>query len=162
MGEAGVVPQADHLRDLLRAHHHHPGLGRRPAAHHDRTGWLLLGPLAVVDTAEVVWASLQRWRGVAAHFNDDTSANLIMAQLLHLESEDPDKDIQLYINSPGGSVTALLGIYDTMRTSAATWPLPALAGRPRQPRSSWPPAPRTRPDHRKDRVDKAISASGAW
>ncbi|MFL6192143.1 MAG: ATP-dependent Clp protease proteolytic subunit, partial [Actinomycetes bacterium] len=46
---------------------------------------------------------------------DDTSANLIMAQLIHLESEDPDKDIQLYINSPGGSVTALLGIYDTMR-----------------------------------------------
>jgi ATP-dependent Clp protease, protease subunit len=46
---------------------------------------------------------------------DDTSANLIMAQLLHLESEDPDKDIQLYINSPGGSVTALLGIYDTMQ-----------------------------------------------
>jgi ATP-dependent Clp protease protease subunit len=46
---------------------------------------------------------------------DDTSANLIMAQLLHLESEDPDKDISLYINSPGGSVTALLGIYDTMQ-----------------------------------------------
>jgi ATP-dependent Clp protease protease subunit len=38
-----------------------------------------------------------------------------MAQLLHLESEDPDKDIQLYINSPGGSVTALLAIYDTMQ-----------------------------------------------
>ncbi len=46
---------------------------------------------------------------------DDSSANLIMAQLLHLESEDPDKDINLYINSPGGSVTALLGIYDTMQ-----------------------------------------------
>jgi ATP-dependent Clp protease protease subunit len=46
---------------------------------------------------------------------DDTSANLVMAQLIHLESEDPDKDINLYINSPGGSVTALLGIYDTMR-----------------------------------------------
>lgn len=46
---------------------------------------------------------------------DDTSANLVMAQLLHLESEDPDKDIHLYINSPGGSVTALLGIYDTMQ-----------------------------------------------
>jgi ATP-dependent Clp protease protease subunit len=46
---------------------------------------------------------------------DDTSANLIMAQLIHLESEDPDKDISLYINSPGGSITALLGIYDTMR-----------------------------------------------
>src|ERR687892_644598 len=46
---------------------------------------------------------------------DDAVANLVMAQLIHLESEDPDKDIQLYINSPGGSVTALLGIYDTMR-----------------------------------------------
>ena len=46
---------------------------------------------------------------------DDTSANLVMAQLIHLESEDPDKDIQLYINSPGGSVTALLAIYDTMQ-----------------------------------------------
>jgi ATP-dependent Clp protease protease subunit len=46
---------------------------------------------------------------------DDASANLIMAQLIHLESEDPDKDINLYVNSPGGSVTALLGIYDTMQ-----------------------------------------------
>jgi ATP-dependent Clp protease protease subunit len=46
---------------------------------------------------------------------DDTVANLVMAQLLHLESEDPDKDIHLYINSPGGSITALLAIYDTMQ-----------------------------------------------
>ncbi|HYZ01087.1 MAG TPA: ATP-dependent Clp protease proteolytic subunit [Candidatus Binatia bacterium] len=46
---------------------------------------------------------------------DDTVANLITAQLLHLESEDPDKDISLYINSPGGSGTALLGIYDAMQ-----------------------------------------------
>jgi ATP-dependent Clp protease protease subunit len=46
---------------------------------------------------------------------DDTVSNLIMAQLLHLESEDPEKDINLYINSPGGSVTALLAIYDTMQ-----------------------------------------------
>src|SRR5438093_1077274 len=46
---------------------------------------------------------------------DDTIANLIMAQLLHLESEDPDKDIHLYINSPGGSITALFAIYDTMQ-----------------------------------------------
>jgi ATP-dependent Clp protease, protease subunit len=45
---------------------------------------------------------------------DDTIANLIMAQLLFLEAEDPEKDINLYINSPGGSVTALLAIYDTM------------------------------------------------
>ena len=46
---------------------------------------------------------------------DDTIANLVMAQLLHLESEDPDKDISIYINSPGGSFTALTAIYDTMR-----------------------------------------------
>ena len=46
---------------------------------------------------------------------DDTVANLVMAQLLHLESEDPEKDIQLYINSPGGSVTALLAIYDAIQ-----------------------------------------------
>src|SRR4051812_23026323 len=46
---------------------------------------------------------------------DDTVANLIMAQLLHLESEDPDKDINLYINSPGGEITSLFAIYDTMQ-----------------------------------------------
>ncbi len=46
---------------------------------------------------------------------DDTVGNLIMAQLNHLEGEDPDKDINLYINSPGGSTTALMAIYDTMR-----------------------------------------------
>ena len=46
---------------------------------------------------------------------DDSVANLIMAQLLHLESEDPDKDIFLYINSPGGSITSLFAIYDTMQ-----------------------------------------------
>jgi ATP-dependent Clp protease, protease subunit len=46
---------------------------------------------------------------------DDASANLVVAQLLHLESQDPDRDIQLYINSPGGSVTAGFGIYDTMQ-----------------------------------------------
>ena len=45
---------------------------------------------------------------------DDQIANLIVAQLLHLESEDPDKDISVYINSPGGSVYAGLAIYDTM------------------------------------------------
>ena len=45
---------------------------------------------------------------------DDQVANLIVAQLLHLESEDPDKDISIYVNSPGGSVYAGLAIYDTM------------------------------------------------
>ena len=45
----------------------------------------------------------------------DTSASLIVAQLLFLEAQDPGKDIQLYINSPGGSVTAGFAIYDTMQ-----------------------------------------------
>src|SRR5919201_6793794 len=46
---------------------------------------------------------------------DDDAGNLIMAQLLHLESADPDKDINLYINSPGGDVPALFAVYDTMQ-----------------------------------------------
>jgi len=46
---------------------------------------------------------------------DDTVANLICAQLLHLESENPDRDISIYINCPGGDITALFAIYDTMR-----------------------------------------------
>jgi len=46
---------------------------------------------------------------------DDVFANLVIAQLLFLEAEDPEKDINLYVNSPGGSVTAGLGIYDTMQ-----------------------------------------------
>src|SRR5579859_5401716 len=46
---------------------------------------------------------------------DDDAANFVMAQLLHLESSDPDRDIHLYINSPGGSFTALTAIYDTMQ-----------------------------------------------
>ena len=46
---------------------------------------------------------------------DDTIANLVSAQLLHLESENPDRDISLYINSPGGDINALFAIYDTMQ-----------------------------------------------
>ena len=46
---------------------------------------------------------------------DDSTANLVVAQMLVLEMEDPDKDIMLYINSPGGSITAGMAIYDTMR-----------------------------------------------
>jgi ATP-dependent Clp protease, protease subunit len=46
---------------------------------------------------------------------DDAVANLVMAQLLHLESEDPDKDIHLYINSPGGDVASGFAVYDTMQ-----------------------------------------------
>jgi ATP-dependent Clp protease protease subunit len=46
---------------------------------------------------------------------DDAISNLVMAQMIHLESEDPEKDIHLYINSPGGSISALFAIYDTMQ-----------------------------------------------
>ena len=46
---------------------------------------------------------------------NDQTASLVISQLLYLESQDPDKDISLYINSPGGSVTAGMGIYDTMQ-----------------------------------------------
>jgi ATP-dependent Clp protease protease subunit len=46
---------------------------------------------------------------------DDTIANLVCAQLIHLESENPDKDINIYINSPGGDISALFAIYDTMQ-----------------------------------------------
>jgi len=46
---------------------------------------------------------------------DDNMANVVMAQMLHLDADDPEKDIQLYINSPGGVVTAALAIYDTMQ-----------------------------------------------
>src|SRR5881409_4338592 len=55
---------------------------------------------------------------------DDNVANLVTAQLLFLEAEDPERDISLYINSPGGDVTALFAIYDTMqavRPDVATW-----------------------------------------
>jgi hypothetical protein len=48
----------------------------------DRTGWLLLVPLAVADTTEVIWVSLQRWRGVAAHFNDDTTLDNLLFVLM--------------------------------------------------------------------------------
>ena len=46
---------------------------------------------------------------------EDNIANVVMAQMLHLDAEDPEKDIQLYINSPGGAITSALAIYDTMQ-----------------------------------------------
>src|SRR5881628_698206 len=60
---------------------------------------------------------------------DDSIANLVTAQLLFLEAEDPEKDVQLYINSPGGSVTAGMAIYDTMQLIRLKWPLSASARR---------------------------------
>ena len=52
---------------------------------------------------------------------NDVSASLVVAELLFLEAEDPGKDIQLYINSPGGSVTAGMAIYDTMQFPLFVW-----------------------------------------
>ena len=82
---------------------------------------------------------------------DDTSANLVIGQLLHLEAEDPQADVSLYINSPGGSVTAGFGIYDTMQYigpdvaticvgQAASWAAVLLAGGAPGKRSTLPNA----------------------
>jgi len=82
---------------------------------------------------------------------DDTSANLVIGQLLHLEAQDAEKDIQLYINSPGGSVTAGFGIYDTMQYigpdvaticvgQAASWAAVLLAAGAPGKRSTLPNA----------------------
>ena len=57
----------------------------------------------------------------------DTSAELIVAQMLFLEGEDPDKDIQFYINSPGGSISAGMAIYDVMDTDRDNWMTPEQA-----------------------------------
>ena len=74
---------------------------------------------------------------------DDTIANLVCAQLLHLESENPDKDINIYINSPGGDITALFAIYDTMQFIKQRHRHDLLsARRRRRPRCCWRRAPR--------------------
>jgi ATP-dependent Clp protease protease subunit len=76
----------------------------------------LEGPGAMGDPQNEVYNRLLRSRIVfLGREVDDSIANLITAQLLYLEGEDPDKDIWLYINSPGGSVTAGMAIYDTMQ-----------------------------------------------
>ena len=79
---------------------------------------------------------------------NDTTASLVVAQLLYLEAQDPDKDIQMYINSPGGSVTAGMAIYDTMqyiKCDASAW-LPAWVRSccPAAPRASVSPCPMPR------------------
>lgn len=68
------------------------------------------------ERAYDIWSRLLRDRIVFLGTQvDDTSANLIVAQLLHLESEDPAKPVNLYINSPGGDMSAMFAIHDTMR-----------------------------------------------
>lgn len=72
---------------------------------------------------------------------DDASANDIMAQLLVLESLDPDRDITMYINSPGGSFTSLMAIYDTMQYVRADIQTVCLGQAASPPRCCWPPVP---------------------
>ena len=71
---------------------------------------------------------------------NDTTASLIVSQLLFLESEDPEKDISLYIMSPGGSVTAGMAIYDTMQFVSATYPQFVWVWQPVWEHSFWPAA----------------------
>jgi ATP-dependent Clp protease protease subunit len=81
----------------------------------------LLVPTVIEQTAKGerafdIWSRLLNQRLIFFGTQlDDTVANLIIAQMLHLEAEDPGKDIRLYINSPGGDMTALFAIYDTMQ-----------------------------------------------
>lgn len=88
---------------------------------HNRINNLGLVPMVVEQTARGersydIYSRLLKERVVfAVGTVEDQMANLIVAQLLFLESENPDKDIHLYINSPGGAVTAGLAIYDTMQ-----------------------------------------------
>ncbi len=83
---------------------------------------------------------------LTTEINDD-SASLLTAQLLHLAAEDPDKDISLYINSPGGSVTSTFAIYDTMQIIRPDVSTVCLGMAASGARSSWPagrPASATR------------------
>ena len=74
----------------------------------------------------------------------DVSANLIVAQLLFLESEDPGKDIHMYINSPGGSVSAGLAIYDTMQYINVMYPRSVSVWLPAWEHSFLPAVPKER------------------
>ena len=92
-----------------RSKHDHPARFRLPDAH-------VIEQTSRGERAYDIYSRLLKDRIVFLGTPiDDVVGNLIMAQLLHLESEDPDKDINLYINSPGGDVSALLAIYDTMQ-----------------------------------------------
>ena len=73
---------------------------------------------------------------------EDEIANLVIAQMLFLEAEDPDKDIHLYINSPGGSVTAGMAIYDTMQYVKPAISTICMGQAAAWARCSWRPGPR--------------------
>ena len=72
----------------------------------------------------------------------DGNANELVMKLLYLQSENRRKDIHFYINSPGGSVSATLAIYDTMQILSARWPPTASAWPPAAAPCCWPAAPR--------------------
>ena len=115
---------------------------------------------------------------------DDTVANLVIAQLLHLESDKPDQDVSLYINSPGGDMTALFAIYDTMQflrpdvaticVGQAASAAAVLLGRgragqargaperasPHPPASRWCAGPVDRPRARRCRDGRDAEANG--
>ena len=73
---------------------------------------------------------------------NDTTASLVVAQLLYLEGQDPDKDISLYINSPGGSISDGMAIHDTMNYIKCDVSTICWAWLPRWAHSCWPAAPR--------------------
>lgn len=105
---------ADHISDNIRAPM--TGLGLVP---------MVIEQSARGERAYDIFSRLLRERIIfLVGPIEDTVANLVVAQLLFLESENPDKDVHLYINSPGGAVTSGLSIYDTMqlvRCDVATW-----------------------------------------
>ena len=73
---------------------------------------------------------------------NDTTASLVVAQLLYLEGQDPDKDISLYINSPGGSISAGMAIHDTMQYIKCDVSTICMGMRPLWAHSCWQAAPR--------------------
>ena len=78
---------------------------------------------------------------------DDYTANTLQAQLLYLDSVDPGKDISIYINSPGGSVYAGLGIYDTISSSVVMWLPSVLEWRQAWQPYCWLPVPKANAPH---------------
>ncbi len=102
--------QADKIRIGDRQNSSHPGNGNKNMIP------MVVEQSGMGERAFDLYSRLLRERIVFLGTPvDDTVADLLVAQLLFLESEDPEKDIQLYINSPGGSVTAGMAIYDTMQ-----------------------------------------------
>src|SRR5947209_9289373 len=98
-----------------------PAPSRAPPSWFRRLGLMPLIPMVIERTARGerefdIYSRLLNERIIFLGSPiDDTIANLVVAQLLHLESQDPDKDISMYVNTPGGSIYSGLAIYDTMQ-----------------------------------------------